>query len=247
MKNILKKFILGLIIITSLSGCEEEITDINYKVVDECSNKPELLLNDHNINIYTYCLDNMEVSVDNTRVKLDEYIVNNVDWFEHIISKLDNVNNLGDGGTKIYKGSNITVIKCNTLNGNKDVYIGNRDLEFKENFCKDNNYTFVRTYTVKDIEEYTEQQYTSDGIQVSYSNSFKVTLSQFQKEEVSVIINNLWDIRLEKDKIYEFEFKLYDSAGEINDSIDYIFKNADIVEVRETNKVGLEQLQEEIK
>lgn len=247
MKNIFKKIIIGFVLIIGLSGCEEEITDINYKVVDECSNKPELLLNDHNINIYTYCLNDMEVNVENIKVKLDEYISNNDDWLEKITNEIDDVYVLSDGGTKIYKGSNITVIKCNTLYGNKDVYIGNKDLEFKENFCKDNNYTFVRTYTVKDIEEYTEQQYTSDGIPVSYSNSFKVTLSQFQKEEVSVIINNLWDIKLEKDKIYEFEFKLYDSADEIEDNINYIFKNADIVEVRETNKVGLEQLQEEIK
>lgn len=247
MKNIFKKIILGFILIISLSGCEKEITNINYKTIDECSNKPELLLNDSEINIYTYCLNDMNVNVGETTLKLDEYISSNDNWFENIISKLDNVDTIYDGGTKIYKGDNITVIKCNTLDGNKDVYIGNEDLEFKQNFCKNDNYTFVRTYTVKDIEEYTEQQYTSDGIPVSYGNSFKVNLSQFQKEETTVIINNLWDIKLEKNKNYEFEFRLYDSASEINDSIEYIFKNADIIEVRETTKIGLEQVQEEIR
>lgn len=247
MKNIFRRFILGLILIISLSGCEKEMANVNYKVVDECSNKPELLLNDNGINIYTYCLNEMSVYIGDNEVNLDEYIVNNDNWLDNIISKLDNVDMLYDGGTKIYKGNNITVIKCNTLDGNRDVYIGNEDLEFKQNFCKDNNYTFVRTYTVKSVEEYTGEQYTSDGIPVFYGNSFKVTLNQFQREETNVIINNLWDVKLEKDKIYEFEFKLYDSASEIEDSIDYIFKNADIVEVRETDKVGLEQIQEEIK
>lgn len=46
--------------------------------------------------------------------------------------------NLKDGGTAIYKNKdkNMTVIACNTLNGNKDVYIGDYQLSFKDNMCK---------------------------------------------------------------------------------------------------------------
>lgn len=46
--------------------------------------------------------------------------------------------NLKDGGTAIYKSKdkNMTVIACNTLNGNKDVYIGDYQLSFKDNMCK---------------------------------------------------------------------------------------------------------------
>lgn len=46
--------------------------------------------------------------------------------------------NLKDGGTAIYKNKdkNVTVIACNTLNGNKDVYIGDYQLSFKDNMCK---------------------------------------------------------------------------------------------------------------
>lgn len=46
--------------------------------------------------------------------------------------------NLKDGGTIIYKDKdkNMTVIACNTLNGNKDVYIGDYQLSFKDNMCK---------------------------------------------------------------------------------------------------------------
>lgn len=46
--------------------------------------------------------------------------------------------NLKDGGTAIYKDKdkNMTVIACNTLNGNKDVYIGDYQLSFKDNMCK---------------------------------------------------------------------------------------------------------------
>ena len=46
--------------------------------------------------------------------------------------------NLKDGGTAIYKDKdkNMTIIACNTLNGNKDVYIGDYQLSFKDNICK---------------------------------------------------------------------------------------------------------------
>ena len=46
--------------------------------------------------------------------------------------------NLKDGGTAIYKSKdkNMTVIACNTLNVNKDVYIGDYQLSFKDNMCK---------------------------------------------------------------------------------------------------------------
>ena len=45
---------------------------------------------------------------------------------------------LKDGGTIIFKNKdkNITLIKCNTIDGNKDIYIGNYNLNFKSNMCK---------------------------------------------------------------------------------------------------------------
>ena len=117
-------------------------------------------------------------------------------------------------------------------------------MEFKENFCDNDNYTFVRTYKVNSIKEYTEQQYTEDGTPVSYGNSFEVELQQFQQEPTKVIINNLWNIELVPNKTYEFEFQLYSDAKDIKDTLDYLFKHTTIVEIRETDKVGLEQTQE---
>ncbi len=33
-----------------------------------------------------------------------------------------------DGGSMIYKYENYTIIKCHTLDGNRDVYIGNTEM-----------------------------------------------------------------------------------------------------------------------
>ena len=201
-----------------------------------------MLLSKDGRNIYTYCLENITIEMKDRKTELKSYIEDNSNAINEIIDILKLEDILKDGGTKIYKGD-ITLIKCNTLDGNKDIYIGNDNMKNKQNFCKDNNYTFIRTYTVKDISKYTEQQY-DDGNQVSYGNSFKVELNEFQGETKTVIINNLWDITLEKNKTYEFEFMINEDVTNVKDEIEDIFKNSTIVGVKETTKTGLEQIQE---
>lgn len=56
-----------------------------------------------------------------------------------VTDSLEKEANLKDGGTAIYKDKdkNMTIIACNTLKGNKDVYIGDYQLSFKDNrVCK---------------------------------------------------------------------------------------------------------------
>ena len=55
-----------------------------------------------------------------------------------VTNLLEKEANLKDGGTAIYKDKdkNMTIIACNTLNDNKDVYIGDYQLSFKDNMCK---------------------------------------------------------------------------------------------------------------
>ena len=72
-----------------------------------------------------------------------KYYVTNADQslersLKSVTDLLEKEANLKDGGTAIYKNKdkNMTVIACNTLNGNKDVYIGDYQLSFKDNMCK---------------------------------------------------------------------------------------------------------------
>ena len=239
----MKKVIVGILIITIVTGCSSKKDfNIEYENQNEC-NKPKLLLSKDGRNIYTYCIENITIEMKDRKVELKSYIEDNSNAINKIIDTLKLEDTLMDGGTQIYKGD-ITLIKCNTLDGNKDIYIGNDNMKFKQNFCKDNNYTFIRTYTVKDISKYTEQQYDEDGNRVSYGNSFKVELNEFQGETKTVIINNLWDITLEKNKTYEFEFMINEDVTNVKDEIEDILKNSTIVGAKETTKTGLEQIQE---
>lgn len=243
-KEIVTLLIVGIAVL-GITGCgSKKDFHIEYQNQSEC-NKPKLLLSKEGRNIYTYCLEDTSIKINDEKTELKSYIEDNPDAVDEIINTLKLEDTLKDGGTQIYKGD-ITLIQCNTLDGNKDIYIGNKDMKFKQNFCKDNNYTFIRTYTVEEISKYTEQQYTEDGIPVTYGNSFKVTLSEFEGQTQTVIINNLWDITLEKDNTYEFELMINEDAVDIKDDIDYIFKNSTIVGVKETTKTGLDQIKEPI-
>ena len=65
-----------------------------------------------------------------------------------------------------------------------------------------------------------------------------------KEKQKTVIINNLWDITLEKNKTYEFEFMINEDVTNVKDELEDILKNSTIVGVKETTKTGLEQIQE---
>ena len=61
------------------------------------------------------------------------------DSFNHLINYLSLYSELNDGGTKIYKSKeyDITIVKCNTVNGNHDYYIGDYNMNFDSNLMCD--------------------------------------------------------------------------------------------------------------
>lgn len=87
--------------------------------------------------IYLYGIDSVMVEGRELRDLLQEknYI---------LLSKLEKDVSYDDGGTTIYKdggskvinSGNITVIKCNTIAGNRDIIIGDKNLKFENSFCE---------------------------------------------------------------------------------------------------------------
>lgn len=82
------------------------------------------------------CLD--EITIDGATLK--DYFSKTYQTFNDSINSL--INNMElidiykDGGTRLYKNDTISIIKCNTIDGNKDIYIGDINLEYQENYCK---------------------------------------------------------------------------------------------------------------
>mgnify|MGYP006939889750 CR=1 FL=1 len=206
----------------------------------ECNTKNYIELTDYNI--YTYCLDHLMIFTNNNLIELKNYVPDKPEFITELISNLELETELNDGGTKIYKDKNdytnagLTLIKCNTLDSNKDIYIGPKDMEYQESFCKniDNSLkTFTKTYEV---------------LNVALSNSDEfiyLTLRQFQFEEIETIkvkksLN--YDITVGKN----YEFTLEYTTEDIEDNIKSIFNNATLTSIVETDKTGLDQVQDPI-
>lgn len=194
-------------------------------------------------NLYYYEIDNVYINLNNKEIDLAEALLNKEISIGDLVSKLEVLNTYYDGGTILYKTNQIfkeelELLKCKTLDGNQDIYIGKIGMGYHTNFCIKDNHTFTKTYTINKISDYKGQQY-ENGIPVSYSRSLKVSLSDFAEQKNDVIINNYLE-PLEVGKTYEFEFMLYDSL--LDDSPENIFKKAIIVNVKETDKVGKNQI-----
>lgn len=113
----------------------------DFKLIVKNSEEPEKrkILNNLEINkyssnydLYYYGLDEVNVEVDNEIISLEEALKAGKLTISGIIKKAnkDNVksNMYKDGGSMIYWYDDYTIIKMHTISGNRDVYIGSKDM-----------------------------------------------------------------------------------------------------------------------
>lgn len=104
-------------------------------------------------------------------------------------------------------------------------------LENNNNFIKE--YTFIRTYHILNIADSNDEKY------------LYLTIRQFQDEEVQTVkVEKNLCPSIEVGKNYEFTLK---TNQKLEDNIQSIFNNSTVVSITETDKVGLEQIQDSIK
>lgn len=240
----MKKIICLILTLICITGCNQNdnILDITFSNMEDCNQKPELLVTKDDINIYTYCISNIKVNVNNKLIDLKKYIKENKNSIKNIITFLpfktyeliDYMTIYAGEGFEISKDTTIKLAKCHTSSGNNDVYIGNVRMNAKSNFCKDNNYTFIRTYFVEDI-EYDSYSY------------YNVKLKSVDGIVETVSISDWEAKKLEKNKTFEFELMLNDNVKNIKDNTKFIFGNSTIVDIRETTKDIKDQINEKIK
>ena len=90
------------------------------------------LANKYNYNIYYYGLDDITIQIDNEEVDLKQALIENKVTMEEIINQAEkdreneviNADMYKDGGTMMYWYGTYTIIKSNSSDGNRDVYIG---------------------------------------------------------------------------------------------------------------------------
>ena len=141
------------------------------------------------------------------------------------------------------KYKNINTIRI--LNNNKIYSFGFWiSDEFTEEYLKD----IIETIIIenKDINTFTKTWKITDKKQNGETGKTYITLKQFQSnEEVTVEVYNSFVVDKDINKYYEFTFQ--NGSNAIEDNIKSIFDNASLISVKETDKVGLDQIQDSIK
>ena len=130
----MKKIIYLILVLICITGCNknDSISDITFSNIDNCNKKPQLLLKKDNVNIYTYCIDNIKININNKSVDLKSYIKKNKNAIDNIIEFLpfktfetEMLTNYAGEKFETDKNGTLSLLKCHTYDGNEDVYIGN--------------------------------------------------------------------------------------------------------------------------
>ena len=141
--------VIGIVVAYKL--IENSVTKIELKSADdfeiEFSNKKPTdsyrvytILSKTETDKYDYTIygydGSVNIRIDGKDYSLKEALLENKITMNEIISKANKDLNdkkitgymYKDGGSMIYKYENYTIIKCHTLDGNRDVYIGNTEM-----------------------------------------------------------------------------------------------------------------------
>ncbi len=190
-----------------------------------------------NNNYYLYGLNKITVDYGDRTLELNKALEArqiSINDIYNIIGE-DNKVIYKDGGSIKINNKDLSLIQCHTINGNNDYYFGLSNMEYREGFCKDDPYicSFTKTYLILDISDSNDSKYVY------------VTVRAFQDEEVvtAKVKKDLLKDAVE-DKYYEFTFG---SVGKSkNETTKAIFENNKLINVVETDKVGLEQINDKI-
>ena len=184
--------------------------------------------------VYYYGLSKVTVTLGSERYEAGEAIANGVLDPKYIYDQIKTDNVYKDGGSIMYKDSdkaNYKILQCNTIAGNKDIYIGDSRLEYKNKFCKSKN--FIRTYQILNIADSNDEEY------------IYLTIRGYQAEEVETVkVEKILSGNIEVNSFYEFTFNYTDK--EVDDNIKSIFSNTKLVKIRKTSKGGNDQINDMI-
>ena len=119
-----------------VQGSQQDNHQIKITKTKDCDNQVIEYYQYEEQKVYLVCLD--EITIDGATFK--DYFSKTYQTFndsiDNLTKNMEVIDTYKDGGTKLYKNDSIALIKCNTIDGNKDIYIGDTNLEYQESFCK---------------------------------------------------------------------------------------------------------------
>ena len=113
------------------------------------------------------------------------------------------------------------------------------------NFTEDEIYDFISSIIIDDSCQFTKTYRVEKIIESNDEEYLHVTLTEFQKEGAETVtipreINN----NIEEGKYYEFTFS--SNQEDLSEDMNNIFENTEVLSIVETEKTGLDQIQEKV-
>ena len=219
-----------------VDGAERQ-TKLVVTETDNDNVKFDLYYTNNDVNYYVYSLNKIIVDYGDRKLELNRALETKqiaMDFVIEYVKNSGNVDSYYDGGTNKYSNDELSILECKTTDGNSDYYFGPSNMEYKEGFCQVEPYIcqFVKTYLIVDISESNDENFAY------------LTLRKFQGEDVvTVKVKKEFTIDMIEESYYEFTFG---SLGNLDDNIKSVFDNNRLLSVVLTDKVGLEQINEDI-
>lgn len=182
-----------------------------------------------NYQIISYCLDNIKITDGDTKDLVD--FLNNNSIIKVVDSWSKKVLNNNNG--TLYYNNDYKIVKCN-LDDNKNLYVGTNEMSV-DNLCVKNDevLSFRRTYQVLNITDSDTEEY------------WHLTLKEYQVDDVvTVKVKKEINPNLKEKRSYVFEFAYNGTC--ITDELKWLLENAEIVSIKQTDKVGMDAIRDEV-
>lgn len=88
-----------------------------------------------NSNVYFVCIGEIEKVYHPNMSYVETIKYNPKSNIDYITHQMNIIEQYRDGGSIMYERDNLRILKCNTVDGNKDIYIGYNNLEYKDGYC----------------------------------------------------------------------------------------------------------------
>ncbi len=103
---------------------------------NNCKDDVKLYSQYENSNVYFVCIGEVEIVYHPNMSHVETINYNSKSNIDSIIRQMNIKEQYRDGGSIMYERESLRILKCNTVDGNKDIYIGYGNLEYNDRFCK---------------------------------------------------------------------------------------------------------------
>ena len=193
-KKIISVFLIFVLSIY-LVGCNNQKEDDILINKDIDKNMRYVIMSDDNgemYKIYYYGIDSAMITVGEDNYDFEQAILTGTLTLDEILDEMKLYGELNDGGTKIYKDNgsrkyfsdSYTIIKCNTVDGNRDIYIGDNDMLMEEGFCK-----FKTTDAEIKLQEEIKKMKDTEKIIIRNTHTNKILKTITNKDKIKNIID----------------------------------------------------------